>query len=249
MLSRTMGPEIGGAVGALFYFANVVCCALYVTACVEGLLNSFGADTGAFVPEDGAWGLPQGRWWNLLYCSTALVQTLGPSCLRMGPGASHRAGGGTSSTARGSTWPTWPCALWGRSCLGSLVLAFYLWYPCAVLGSCPHSSWTTPTTSPTMSPSTRTQPRWSLALSLVWRTQTGPPSPPCGQPTSTPTTCRTARITMPRLTSSLCLVSYSLVSPVSWLGPTCLETSSPLARAFPVAPSLPTSWLFQDGRL
>lgn len=69
MLSRTMGPEIGGAVGALFYFANVVCCALYVTACVEGLLNSFGAETGAFVPEDGAWGLPQGRWWNLLYCS------------------------------------------------------------------------------------------------------------------------------------------------------------------------------------
>jgi len=69
MLSRTMGPEIGGAVGVLFYFANVVCCALYVTACVEGLLNSFGSETGAFVPEDGSWGLPTGRWWNLLYCS------------------------------------------------------------------------------------------------------------------------------------------------------------------------------------
>jgi len=68
MLSRTMGPEIGGAVGALFYFANVVCCALYVTACVEGLLNSFGAEIGAFIPE-GSWGLPTGRWWNLLYCS------------------------------------------------------------------------------------------------------------------------------------------------------------------------------------
>jgi hypothetical protein len=32
-----------------------------VTACVEGLLNSFGAEIGAFVPEDGAWGLPQGE--------------------------------------------------------------------------------------------------------------------------------------------------------------------------------------------
>jgi len=69
MLSRTMGPEIGGAVGVLFYFANVVCCALYVTACVEGMLNSFGAETGAFIPDSGGMGLPTGRWWNMLYCS------------------------------------------------------------------------------------------------------------------------------------------------------------------------------------
>ena len=68
MLSRTMGPEFGGAVGVLFYFANVVCCALYVTACVEGLLNSFGQDGGAFVSEGGL-GLPEGKWWNLIYCS------------------------------------------------------------------------------------------------------------------------------------------------------------------------------------
>lgn len=68
MLSRTLGPDFGGSVGVLFYFANVVCCALYVTGCVEGLLNSFGEEGGAFIPE-GSWGLPSGRWWSLLYCS------------------------------------------------------------------------------------------------------------------------------------------------------------------------------------
>ena len=68
MLSRTMGAEFGGAVGILFYFANVVGSALYVTACVEGFLNSFGETKGAFIP-DGAWGFPSGSWWNFLYCS------------------------------------------------------------------------------------------------------------------------------------------------------------------------------------
>ena len=47
MLSRTLGPEIGGSVGILFYFANIVCSGLYVTACVEGLVTNIGPD-GAF---------------------------------------------------------------------------------------------------------------------------------------------------------------------------------------------------------
>ena len=68
MLSRTMGAEFGGAVGILFYFANVVGSALYVTACVEGFLNSFGETKGAFIQE-GAWGFPGGPWWTFLYCS------------------------------------------------------------------------------------------------------------------------------------------------------------------------------------
>ena len=68
MLSRTMGAEFGGAVGILFYFANVVGSALYVTACVEGFLNSFGESKGAFI-QDGAWGFPSGTWWSFLYCS------------------------------------------------------------------------------------------------------------------------------------------------------------------------------------
>ena len=67
MLSRTMGAEFGGAVGVLFYFANVVGSALYVTACVEGFINSFG-ESGAFIAE-GGWGLPGGSWWRFLYCS------------------------------------------------------------------------------------------------------------------------------------------------------------------------------------
>jgi len=31
-------------------------------------MNSFGADSGAFIPDGGA-GLPTGRWWDFLYCS------------------------------------------------------------------------------------------------------------------------------------------------------------------------------------
>ena len=74
MLSRTMGPEFGGAVGILFYFANIVCSALYVTACVEGFTNSFGAENGAFI--NGGWGFPEGRWWDLLYCSVFNILNL-----------------------------------------------------------------------------------------------------------------------------------------------------------------------------
>ena len=74
MLSRTMGPEFGGAVGILFYFANIVCSALYVTACVEGFMNSFGEENGAFI--NGGWGFPEGRWWDLLYCSVFNILNL-----------------------------------------------------------------------------------------------------------------------------------------------------------------------------
>jgi len=63
MLSRTMGPEFGGSVGVLFYFANCVSSALYTTACVEGIVRNIGPG-GTFAEI-----LPAGTWWHILYCS------------------------------------------------------------------------------------------------------------------------------------------------------------------------------------
>jgi len=63
MLSRTMGPEFGGSVGILFYLANIVCSALYIVACVEGITKNIG--------PGGPFGslIPEGKWWDILYSS------------------------------------------------------------------------------------------------------------------------------------------------------------------------------------
>ena len=73
MISRTLGPEFGGAIGSLFFMANVVGCGLAITGCVEGLLQNFGPG-GSLVSENSEGFLVDGRWYRFGYCT--VINTL-----------------------------------------------------------------------------------------------------------------------------------------------------------------------------
>ncbi|XP_053618774.1 solute carrier family 12 member 9 isoform X2 [Plodia interpunctella] len=67
MISRTLGPEFGGAIGTLFFFANVVSSALCISACTEALVENFGTNGYLVGVHEG---IPDGWWYRFLYRST-----------------------------------------------------------------------------------------------------------------------------------------------------------------------------------
>ncbi|KAJ8705378.1 hypothetical protein PYW07_011205 [Mythimna separata] len=114
MISRTLGPEFGGAVGTLFFFANVVSSALCISACTEALVENFGQN-GYLVGTNP--GIPDGWWYRFLYRSMLNAIGLGVSLA------------GASLFARTSL------AIWVSMvvCLGSAFLSFFVTSPGQIL--------------------------------------------------------------------------------------------------------------------
>lgn len=58
MISRTLGPEVGGSIGLMFYLANVCGCAVSLLGLVESVLDVFGAGLYSLRPGLGMLSFP-----------------------------------------------------------------------------------------------------------------------------------------------------------------------------------------------
>ncbi|KAG9348180.1 hypothetical protein JZ751_001915 [Albula glossodonta] len=76
MISRALGPEFGGSIGIMFFFANVCGSALYVLGLVEAVLDTFGAPLQDSTVGSAIQVLPTGYWWSLLYGTGILLLCL-----------------------------------------------------------------------------------------------------------------------------------------------------------------------------
>jgi len=68
MISRALGPEFGGAIGLMFFLANVAATALYVFGMVEAITSYFGS--GGLLVDNV---LKSSYSWNYLYGSVILL--------------------------------------------------------------------------------------------------------------------------------------------------------------------------------
>ncbi|XP_065190112.1 solute carrier family 12 member 9-like isoform X2 [Sycon ciliatum] len=69
LISRSLGPEFGGSIGVIFYFANIFASALYIIGFVEAFVSSFGPGGEHAV-------LPGGYGFKFLYGSVVLALCL-----------------------------------------------------------------------------------------------------------------------------------------------------------------------------
>eukprot|EP00057_Strongylocentrotus_purpuratus_P023266 XP_011677740.1 PREDICTED: LOW QUALITY PROTEIN: solute carrier family 12 member 9 [Strongylocentrotus purpuratus] len=72
MISRALGPELGGSIGFIFYLANVFSCAFNCSAFTEILEDNFGS-SGSIVRNGIPTGGSEARWWTFLYSSSVLM--------------------------------------------------------------------------------------------------------------------------------------------------------------------------------
>ncbi|XP_014822428.1 PREDICTED: solute carrier family 12 member 9-like [Poecilia mexicana] len=76
MISRALGPEFGGSIGIMFFFANVCGSALFVLGLVEAIMGTFGIPEDPTVAPSPHQVLPSGYWWSLLYGTGILLLCL-----------------------------------------------------------------------------------------------------------------------------------------------------------------------------
>lgn len=72
MISRSLGPEFGGAIGIIFFIGQILNASLNVVGFIEPLLNNFGAADGEITPL-----LPELYIWQLLYSTILLALCTG----------------------------------------------------------------------------------------------------------------------------------------------------------------------------
>nr|XP_033815560.1 solute carrier family 12 member 9-like isoform X2 [Geotrypetes seraphini] len=72
MISRALGPEFGGAIGIMFFMANVCGSGLYVLALVEAIVDDFGIPPGQSMGT-AVQALPRSYWYEFLYGTILLL--------------------------------------------------------------------------------------------------------------------------------------------------------------------------------